>query len=302
LPIDLCRWRPRASTSKSVTRYVCPVIMVIMAFVLFSGGLWADDKGSSREIRQGHFSFRLPEKFRPFKAEGLPSPAFPDTPWGRVYEKRVKDLDRVFVAYERDEAVWVGLKVEPYRGKLRKTLPFDEFASPGNIDTFRYTLAGQLAVHGLSQIDVTVSSVRPEKGIIAFSSTFDLADGRKAEENYVSILGSHEIVYLILFCSPPAGLGVQASLFGPLVASFQFEPGYGYDPNPRNWWQRRTWSERIEDVVKLAALFFIVYLGCTWGLGSLLGSVIRNPWAMRALVVLVTSVVCVAVASWTVFQ
>lgn len=302
MPIDLCRWRPRASTLEILTRCVCSVVMVIMAFVFFSGGLWADDKGASREIREGHFSFRLPEKFRPFKAEGLPSPAFPDTPWGRVYEKRVKDLDRVFVAREGDQAVWVGLKVEPYRRKLRKALPFDEFASPGNIDTFRYTLAGQLAVHGLSQIDVRLSSVRPEKGIIAFSSTFDLADGRKAEDYYVSVLGSHEIVYLILFCSPPAGLGDQASLFGRLVDSFQFETGYGYDPNPRNWWQRRTWSERIEDVTKLAALFFIVYFGCTWAMGSLFGSVIRNPWAMRALVVLVTSVVCVAVANWTLFQ
>jgi len=273
-----------------------------MAFACFAGSLWAGDNGVSQEIRESHFSFQLPEAFRPFKAEGLPPPGFPDTPWGRVYGKRVKDLDRVFVAREGDQAVLLGLKVEPYRRKLRKALPFDEFASPGNIETFRYALTEQLTVQGLSQVDARLLSVRPKKGIIAFRSTFELADHDKAEEYYVSVLGSHEIVYLILFASPPAALQAQASLLDRLVDSLQFESGYGYDPNPKNWWQRRTWSERIEDVTKLAALFFVDYLGCSWGLGSLVGSGLPNPWAMRALVVLVTSVICVAVANWTLFE
>lgn len=296
---DRCGWGTRTPILQIVAQCLCPIIM---AFVYLATSLWAGDNGAAQEIHESHFSFRLPEAFRPFKAKALPPSGFPDTPWGRVHGKRVKDLDRVFVAHENDQAVWVGLKIEPYRRKLRKALSFDEFASPENIETFRYALAGQLAVQGLSQIDVRLVRVRPEKGIIVFGSTFELTDGHKAEEQYVSILGSHEIVYLILFSSPPAALQAHASHLDRIVDSLQFKQGYQYDPNPKNWWQKRTWSEQIEDVTKLAALFFIVYLGCSWGLGSLLGSVISNPWAMRAMVVLVTSVVCIAVANWTLFE
>ena len=245
--------------------FYVPALILVMC----TGPVWAGSGAHSQEIRDDHFAFQLPGEFRPVEGEDSSLSFFTDTPWGRLHEKRIKDLDRVFVAGKDGILTFLGLKVKPYRKRLRKAIPYDEFASPQNIETYKGALARQLESYGLTGVSFEEPVASREDGIITFQCEFKSSPDHDAEEYYASVLGSHEVVYLILFSSPPRKSLESAALFRQIVGSVEFEEDYKHHPYPQNWWAQRTWGERVEDVLKLSALFFILFLGSHWGLESL---------------------------------
>ncbi|NVM21870.1 MAG: hypothetical protein HWN68_08840 [Desulfobacterales bacterium] len=285
-------------------RYFC--ILAALIFVICTGNVSADSSGLPQEIREGHFTFRLPKGFTHLEPEDLPSLFFPDTPRGRVYKKRLKDLDTVFVAKEDNSSLFFGFKVRPYRKRLRKALSYEEFASTENINAYKRALSDQLQRQGLSKVSVKGPVTSRQEGVVQFTCEFESADGLEAEEYYASVLGSHEVVYLILFSSPPIISSEIGRLFHEVLDSFEFEQKYQYRRYPQNWWQQRTWGERTEDVLKLLALSFVLYLGFVWGLDSMFRSRLRlDPRTMRGAIrvmsILLSLIVCLAVFKWVQF-
>lgn len=280
--------------------------------VLFSATLaavlvlcWGVVAGTGEEVARNiggdHFRLFVPADFQLFTVPGDLTIDAGDSPWERVVKKRLQDLDVLYYTRQDRGTVYVGLKRDHYRRRLRRALSFGEFAGPNDIDLYKQMVAGQLIIHGLRQVEVRHRQSDPEEGVITFMSVFKQASGQEGGEYYASFLGSREIVYLVVFSDPPAPPGIHEALFNSLVSAFSFHSGYGYDHTPGNWWQRRTWAERIEDVTKLGALFFLIYMACSWGVSSLAGKLVSSPWAMRAIVLLVTSGVFLLIANWTLF-
>lgn len=276
--------------------------ILAVIFVISTGDVSARKLVLPQEIREDHFTFRLPEGFTLLKSKDLPPSLLSDTPWERVYKKRIKDLDRVFVAKEDNTFLFVGLKIQPYRKRLRKALPYEEFASTKNIEAYEKALVGQLQRYGLTEVSLKGPVTSRENGVMQFTCKFEFSEGLEAEEYYVSLLGSHEVVYLVLFSSPPTRSLESASLFHRLIESFEFKEKYQHRPYPQNWWEERTWGERIEDILKLLALFFILYLGFSWGLESFFKSRLRvNRGAIRVISILLSFIVCLAAFKWVEF-
>ena len=276
--------------------------ILLLILVICEGEVRADSRRLPQEIREDHFAFRLPEGSQAVESEDLPVSFFPDTPWGRLYRGRVKDLDRVFAAKGESTLLCLGLKVRPYRKRFRRAIPYEEFASPENIDAYKRAVTSQLESHGLTGVSLQGPVTNQEDGVIQFTCQFQFSKGLQAEEYYASILGSHEVVYLICFSSPPTKSPETASLFREIVESVEFEEKYQHFPYPQNWWEERTWGERIEDILKLLALFFILYLGFSWGIASLSKwRVPVHPKAVRVMSVCLSLFVCLAVFKWVEF-
>ena len=278
----------------------CYVLMLTL--VMCAGDVRAGNGALSQNIRHDHFAFQLPGDFRLVEGEDSTLSLSADRPWGRLHERRVKDLDQVFVA-ERDGAlIFLGLEVRSYRKRFRKAIPYEEFASAQNIETYKEALARQLEGHGLTGVFFKEPVHNREDGIVKFECEFKSSPGHGAEEYYASVLGSHEVVYLILFSSPPVKSSENAALFGQIVDSVHFEENYEYRPYPQNWWDQRTWGERVEDVLKLSALFFILFLGSYWGLESVLKPRLGiHPKVLWVMSFCLSFIVCLAVFKWVEF-
>jgi hypothetical protein len=280
-------------------RYFCVLALV---FAVSKGEVWAGSQMLPQEIQEDHFAFRLPEGYGLFKGEEVLPWPFPDTPWGGLYKKRIKDLDTVFIAEEEGTLLCLGLKTQLYRKKFRRALPYEEFASPQSIVAYKESLTRQLANQGLTEVSVSGPVTSREDGVIQFACGFEFSEGLQAEEYYASLLGSHEVVYLILFSYPPRKSPEMASLFQQIVQSFTFKEKYQHAPHPRSWWEGRTWGERVEDILKLLALFFILYLGFSWGLQSLSKwRLPLHPKAVQVMSVFLSFFVCLAVFKWVEF-
>ncbi len=280
-------------------RFFCVLTLI---FAVCKGEVWAGSGMLPQEIREEHFAFRLPEGYRLVKAEDLPPSLFPDTPWGDLHKKRINDLDRVFIAEEGATLLCLGLKVQPYRKRFRRAIPYEEFASAESIDAYKEALTSQLESLGLTEVFVRGPVSSREDAVIQFACEFESSDGVHADEYYASVLGSHEVVYLMLFSLPPIESPEGASLFQQIVQSVKFKEKYQHRAYPQNWWEQRTWGERVEDILKLLALFFILYLGFSWGLESLSKSRFPlHPRAVRVMSFFLSFFVCLAVFKWVEF-
>jgi hypothetical protein len=277
-----------------------PCLLALMVlFTMCEAEVWAGSWDLAQDIHEGHFTFRLPKAFAPLLETELPGSLVSDTPWAKIYKERVEDLDRLFVGKDGDTLLVLGVKVETYRRRLRRALSYEEFASKENIQIYKRAVERQLEGAGLLKVSLHSPVVLKEQGVTLFDCSFESPEGLKGTEYYASALGSHEVVYLTLFLLPPARSSTHASFFRRVVGSFEFETRYAYNDRPQNWWQRRTWGERIEDGLKLMALFFVLYLGCSHGLYAF-----GEKWAtvrlrgIKVLSVLISVIICLAVWKW----
>lgn len=276
--------------------------VLMLTLVMCAGDVWAGNGALSQNIRHDHFAFQLPGEFRLLEEEDSSLSLLADTPWGRLHGKRVKDLDEVFVAERGGTLIFLGLEVRSYRKRFRKAIPYEEFASPQNIETYKEALVRQLEGHGLTGVSFKEPVSNRDDGVVKFECEFQSSPGHDAEEYYASVLGSHEVVYLILFSCPPMKSSQNASLFGQIVDSVNFEENYEHRPYPQNWWDQRTWGERVEDVLKLSALFFILFLGSYWGLESFLKPRLGiHPRVLWVMSLCLSFFVCLAVFKWVDF-
>ena len=282
-------------------------IVFLIAILLMWNGLSVEGRSLTQEVRENHFVFRIPEDARDYVPGSLSFYLRSHPSLVSLYTERIADLDRLFILERDNRSVLLGLKVTPYRRQFKRSLSYQEFASAENIQSYEWALRNQFEKYGLSHISLEEIVTDPKTGIIRFICRFDVEPGMEAEEYYASILGSDEIVYLILFTVPPSPLSPSvASLFRSIVKSFQFEPGYQYSPGLQNGWTRRTWGERMEIFIKLFLLFFFMQSVFIRVLNTLLQYPFEftpcgtSSYVVRIISILLSLMVCSAYLRWVV--